>query len=149
MSVQKASICVPNECSMCGVGVPNIVHVYCECVFTVLVNWVSCVLQLPPPRPQEAEERLLKTIKKHLKFSDTVNNCFTFVYMLLLDCRGCLVRAAKAVLAYGDANVVAVFYINVTLIVMSDTSVLLKQFFCMPKNLLHSVCTFANTNIFI
>lgn len=69
-----------------------------------------------------------------------------FVYTLLLDCWGCLVRAAEA---YVDANVVAVFYVNVTLIVMSDTSVLSKQFFCMPKNLLHSVCTFANTNIFI
>lgn len=91
----------------------------------------------------------VKNSRPHLKFSDTVNNCLTFVYMLLLDCWGCLLRAAQAALTYVDANVVAVFYINVTLIVMSDTSVLSKQFLCMPKKLLHSVRTFASTNIFI
>lgn len=102
-----------------------------------------------PPRPEDAElgeevevRVFVRNSRPHLKFSDTVNNCFTFVYVLLLDCRGCLVT-------YVDANVVAVFYVYVTLIVTSDTSVLSKQFFCMPKNLLHSVRTFPNTNIFI
>lgn len=49
---------------------------------------------------------------------------------------------------YADANV-AVLYVHVSLIVMSNTYVLSQQFLCMPKNLLHSVRTFANTNIFI
>lgn len=41
MSVQKLSVCVLNECSMCGVDVPHIAHVYEECIFTMLVQFHS------------------------------------------------------------------------------------------------------------
>lgn len=69
--------------------------------------------------------------------------------VLLLVCRCRLIRAADAALTYVEVNVVLYVTLIVTLIVTSDTSVLSKQFLCMPKNLLHPVGTFANTNIFI
>lgn len=103
MSVQKPSVCVLHECSMCGLGVPHIVHVYCGCVFTVPVRFYSRTgfPRSPlPPRPEDAElegfkvRMFVKTSGPHLKFS--VNNCFTFVYTLLLDCRGRRVSAADA-----------------------------------------------------
>lgn len=58
------------------------------------------------------------------------------MYVLLLDPWCCLVRAAKAAVMYADANV-AVLYVHVNLIVLSNTYVLSQQFLCMPKNLLH------------
>lgn len=116
-------------------------------VLTVLVRshtfpGVSCIVDVEFDVGMSVKIR-----QRHLTSSDTVCSCFTFVYVLPLVCR--LIIAAEAALAYVEVNVVLYVTLIVTLIVTSDTSVLSKQFLCMPKNLLHPVGTFANTSIFI